>query len=119
MGFASLDASSIASAAPIPTQREGDASVCRPAAPSPRRQTALLKDANSIGIAYFAGKSRGGDDAHLATALTTEIAKQLLDARTVNADPRRSGASRPLVVKLSEGGGFSDVDLSMTGSLFR
>ena len=84
-----------------------------------RRQLASLGEANSIGVAYFAGRSRNGDDAHLAAALTTELASQLLSARprTIGAKGRDPG--RLLVVKLSEGGGFSDVDLSMTGSIFR
>jgi TolB-like protein len=98
----------------LPVQR-----ACTLPADTVRRQLVSLGEANSIGIAYFAGRSRGGDDAHLAAALTNELASQLLSAR-----PRASGTSgrdpgRVLVVKLSEGGGFSDVDLSMTGSIFR
>jgi hypothetical protein len=93
--------------------------VCTPTTTPVRRRLASLGEVNSIGIAYFAGRSRGGNDAHLAAALTTELASQLLSAR-----PRSSGSpgkdpGRLLVVKLSEGGGFTDVDLSMTGSLFR
>jgi TolB-like protein len=95
------------------------ARVCTPATTSARRPVPSLGEVTSIGVAYFAGRSRSGDDAHLAAALTTELATQLLSAR-----PRASGAKagdkdRLLVVKLSEGGGFSDVDLSLTGSLFR
>jgi TolB-like protein len=74
----------------------------------------------SVGITYFAGRSRTGDDAHLATALTTELARQLLSARVRGPAPRRGEpASRLLIVKLSDGGGLADVDLSMTGSVFR
>ena len=77
-------------------------------------------DITSVGITYFAGRSRGGDDAHLAAALTTELATQLLSARVRTVAPRgRSDASRLLTVKLSEGGGFAEVDLAMTGSVFR
>jgi TolB-like protein len=94
-------------------------SVCRPLPELARRQLTSLGDVNSIGVAYFAGRSRGGDDAHLAAALTTELANQLLSARTRSTDPRRRDGDRLLVVKLSEGGGFADVDLSLTGSVFR
>ena len=93
--------------------------VCRPVPEPARRQLASLGDVNSIGVAYFAGRSRDGDDAHLAAALTTELANQLLSARTRTSDPKRRDADRLLVVKLSEGGGFADVDLSLTGSVFR
>jgi TolB-like protein len=100
-------------------QREPQvARVCSPATAPARRLAASLGDVNSIGVAYFAGRSRGGDDGHLAAALTTELATQLLSARPREANSaKRQG--RLLVVKLSEGGGFSDVDLSMTGSVFR
>jgi len=94
-------------------------SVCQPSPEPARRQLASLGEVNSIGVAYFAGRSRGGDDAHLAAALTTELANQLLSARTRSSDPRRRDGDRLLVVKLSEGGGFADVDLSLTGSVFR
>jgi hypothetical protein len=93
--------------------------VCRLLPEPARRVLASLGDVNSIGVAYFAGRSKGGDDAHLAAALTTELANQLLSARTRSGDPRRHDADRLLVVKLSEGGGFADVDLSLTGSVFR
>ena len=92
---------------------------CTPAATPVRRQLASLGDVGSIGVAYFAGRSRGGDDAHLAAALTTELASQLLSARPRASESRGRDAGRLLVVKLSEGGGFSDVDLSLTGSIFR
>lgn len=94
-------------------------SVCRPAPEAPRRAAASLQDVGSIGIAYFAGRSRDGNDAHLAAALTTELANQLLSARPVERQTRKGDPPRLLVVKLSEGGGFADVDLSMTGSVFR
>ena len=93
--------------------------MCAPATTSARRPVASLGEVNSIGVAYFAGRSRGGDDAHLAAALTTELATQLLSARPRATGTRASDPGRLLVVKLSEGGGFSDVDLSMTGSVFR
>jgi TolB-like protein len=94
-------------------------SVCRTSPAPARRQLTSLGEVNSIGVAYFAGRSRGGDDEHLAAALTTELANQLLSARTRSPDPRRRDADRLLVVKLSENGGFADVDLSLTGSVFR
>jgi hypothetical protein len=90
-----------------------------PAATSARRPVPSLGEVSSIGVAYFAGRSRGGDDAHLAAALTTELATQLLSARPKPTGNRASDQGRLLVVRLSEGGGFSDVDLSMTGSIFR
>ena len=93
--------------------------VCTPPGTPVRRRLASLGEVNSIGVAYFAGRSRGGNDAHLAAALTTEIASQLLSARPRVSGSRGKEAGRLLVVKLSEGGGFTDVDLSMTGSLFR
>jgi TolB-like protein len=95
------------------------ASVCRPTPTVPRKVAASLQDVGSIGIAYFAGRSRDGDDAHLAAALTTELANQLLSARPLEAVDKKGDPPRLLVVKLSEGGGFADVDLSMTGSVFR
>jgi TolB-like protein len=95
------------------------ASVCRSAPEVPRKSVASLQNVGSIGIAYFAGRSRDGDDAHLAAALTTELANQLLSARPVESKTRTGDPPRLLVVKLSEGGGFADVDLSMTGSVFR
>jgi hypothetical protein len=91
--------------------------ICAPAV-TPVRQ-ASLHDVSSIGVAYFAGRSRDGDDAHLAAALTTELATQLLSARPRRTGGRPGDPSRLLVVKLSDGGGFSDVDLSLTGSIFR
>jgi len=93
--------------------------VCTPATSTVRRPVTSLGEVSSIGVAYFAGRSRGGDDAHLAAALTTELATQLLSARPKPTGSRASDQNRLLVVKLSEGGGFSDVDLSMTGSIFR
>ena len=77
-------------------------------------------DITSVGITYFAGRSRTGDDAHIAAALTTEVATQLLSARvrTTAANGRAVG-TRLLTVKLSDGGGFAEVDLAMTGSVFR
>jgi hypothetical protein len=92
--------------------------VCTPPVTPVRRRLASLGEVNSIGVAYFAGRSRGGNDAHLAAALTTELATQLLSARP-RASEKNRDSGRLLVVKLSEGGGFTDVDLSMTGSLFR
>src|SRR5699024_3291254 len=86
---------------------------------NPVRRLASLGEVNSIGVAYFAGRSRGGNDAHLAAALTTELASQLLSARPRSSETQGKASRRLLVVKLSEGGGFTDVDLSMTGSLFR
>src|SRR5215218_1383449 len=108
---------SFAHAAQRPQARTFSAAVCRPTSAAPRRQLASLGEVNSIGVAYFAGRSRGGNDAHLAAALTTELASQLLSAR-----PRSTGASttdRRLVVKFAEGGVFSYVDFWTTGSLLR
>jgi TolB-like protein len=77
-------------------------------------------DITSVGITYFAGRSRTGDDAHLAAALTTEVATQLLSARMrVNQRAARRTGDNLLTVKLSDGGGYADVDLSLTGSVFR
>jgi tetratricopeptide (TPR) repeat protein len=77
-------------------------------------------DITSVGITYFAGRSRGGDDAHLAAALTRELAVQLLSARIrVDSSKREPAAGRLLTVRLSEGGGFADVALSLTGAVFR
>jgi len=93
--------------------------VCAPATNPVRRSVVSLEEVSSIGVAYFAGRSRGGDDAHLAAALTTELATQLLSARPRPTRGRAGDHGRLLVVKLSEGGGFADVDLAMTGSIFR
>jgi hypothetical protein len=93
--------------------------VCTPPVMPARRRLAALGEVSSIGVAYFAGRSRGGNDAHLAAALTTEIASQLLSARPKPSSSNAKDPARLLGVKLSEGGGFTDVDLSMTGSLFR
>jgi TolB-like protein len=93
--------------------------VCASATSSARRPVPALDAISSIGVAYFAGRSRGGDDAHLAAALTSELATQLLSARPKPTGGKPGDHGRILVVKLSEGGGFSDVDLSMTGSIFR
>ena len=73
-----------------------------------------------IGITYFAGRSRSGDDAHLASALTTELAGQLrgaviLASESANGRPPR----QTLSVRLSNGGTFTDVDLSLTGTIYR
>src|SRR5947209_1124460 len=77
-------------------------------------------DITSVGITYFAGRSRTGDDAHIAAALTQEVATQLLSARVRTTAPNgRARGSRLLTVKLSDGGGFAEVDLAMTGSVFR
>jgi TolB-like protein len=104
---------------PAPIQ-ETYAPLC--AARTVARSTAVPSNGEitSVGITYFAGRSRTGDDAHLATALTTELARQLLSARMTGPAPRRGEpGSRLLTVKLSDGGGLADVDLSMTGSVFR
>lgn len=119
MGLGVADATtSLAHVAPQLQAQEYGSTVCRPAPSAPRRQLASVSDAGSIGVAYFAGRSRDGDDAHLAAALTTELVTQLLSARAGGGDPRRASSGRLLAVKLSEGG-FADVDLSLTGSLFR
>jgi TolB-like protein len=77
-------------------------------------------DITSVGITYFAGRSRTGDDAHIAAALTQEVATQLLSARVRTTAPNgRAAGTRLLTVKLSDGGGFAEVDLAMTGSVFR
>jgi len=82
--------------------------------------SASRNEITSVGITYFAGRSRTGDDAYLAAALTTEIARQLLSARVVSSAGRgREPADRLLTVSLSDGGSLGDVDLSMTGSVFR
>ena len=110
-------------AAALPAERwQGDSPIgriCAPAATPVRQQLASLGDVSSIGVAYFAGRSRSGDDAHLAAALTTELATQLMSVRPKAVGTKPGDPGRLLVVKLSEGGGFSDVDLSMTGSVFR
>ena len=110
-----------ASARPVDAQRRDPqpARVCAPATSPARQLVPSLDEISSIGVAYFAGRSRGGDDAHLAAALTTELATQLLSARPRPTRGRAGDKGRLLVVKLSEGGGFADVDLSMTGSIFR
>lgn len=112
----------IAGALPIDRQNAGALAASDCAAPGVVRRVsrAPSTDITSVGITYFAGRSRGGDDAHLAAALTTELAVQLLSAR-MKADASKSGAAagRLLTVKLSEGGGFADVALSLTGSVFR
>jgi hypothetical protein len=51
--------------------------------------------------------------------MTTELANQLLSARPAASSRAKGDPPRLLVVKLSEGGGFADVDLSMTGAVFR
>src|SRR5688500_9861979 len=51
----------------------------RPVAASTPRKP--VSEVTSVGITYFAGRSRDGDDAHLAAALTSELAHQLLSAR--------------------------------------
>lgn len=98
----------------------GVADYCRVPGTTRHVDRSTNSDVTSVGIAYFAGRSRGGDDAHLATAMTKELATQLLSARvsTVTRN-QRTAAGRLLTVKLSDGGRFSDVDLSMTGSVFR
>ena len=86
-----------------------------------RASRSTSSEITSVGITYFAGRSRDGDDAHLAAALTRELAMQLLSARIrANASTRDAeAAGRLLTVKLSEGGGFADVALSLTGAVFR
>jgi TolB-like protein len=117
--------------APIVTPSIGAAtSVSNPqdaSAPDPCGTPSLIRrvsrptnaDITSVGITYFAGRSRDGDDAHLAAALTRELATQLLSARVrTTSTTKSSAANRLLTVKLSQGG-FADVDLSMTGAVFR
>jgi hypothetical protein len=79
--------------------------VCTPPHTPVRRRLASLGEVNSIGVAYFAGRSRGGNDAHLAAALTTELASQLLSARPRSPGTQGKDSRRLLVVKLSQGGG--------------
>lgn len=121
LGLATIGANQGA-AAPPPDHLQGEiplGRVCAAPANPARQKLVSLGEVSSIGVAYFAGRSRGGDDAHLAAALTTELATQLLSARPKSVGARSGDRGRLLVVKLSEGGGFSDVDLSMTGSVFR
>jgi hypothetical protein len=101
-----------------PRPEQVSAGVC--SSTSPGRTVRRVADARltSVGITYFAGRSRSGDDAHLAAALTTEVAAQLLSAR-VPSSGARANAENVLAVKLSDGGGFAGVDLSMTGAVFR
>ncbi|MEO8561447.1 MAG: hypothetical protein ABI601_05195 [bacterium] len=74
----------------------------------------------TVGISFFAGRRRGSDDAHLAAALTAELARQLLSARRVGTSGSRTMQSSPLlVVKIAESGSVADVDLWLTGSVFR
>src|SRR5215218_7609296 len=91
---------------------------CSPPSVVRRVNRTANPDITSVGITYFAGRSRGGDDAHLAAALTRELAVQLLSAR-IRSDTSKRDATRGrlLTVKLSEGGGFADVALSMTGAV--
>jgi TolB-like protein len=116
-----IGASATALAGAVGPDQHGEPSfaVCRPTVVPVRRLASESSEVTSIGIAYFAGRSRGGDDAHLAAALTTELANQLLSARPKASAPINRKQGRLFVVKLSEGGGFADVDLSMTGSVFR
>jgi len=121
LGLVAIGANQGAAALP-PSRWQGEVPlgpVCAPASNAARRTLASLGEVSSIGVAYFAGRSRSGDDAHLAAALTTELATQLLSARPKSVGGKGGDPGRLLVVKLSEGGGFSDVDLSMTGSVFR
>jgi TolB-like protein len=119
VGILGLSRSTLATSPPPAESNAFAAPICRPLTDEPRRELGSLTDVGSIGIAYFAGRSRGGDDAHLAAALTTELATQLLSARPKSSSRKAADSGHLLVVKLSEGGGFSDVDLSMTGSVFR
>jgi TolB-like protein len=74
----------------------------------------------TVGISFFAGRRRGSDDAHFASALTAELQRQLLSARRVGAGgtSRTMQSSPLLVVKIAESGSVSDVDLWLTGSVF-
>lgn len=103
-----------------PSTEQSAFGYCSSATFTRRVERVTSSDITSVGITYFAGKSRNGDDAHIATALTTEVATQLLSARvrTTGANGR-AAATRLLTIKLSEGGGFAEVDLAMTGSVFR
>ncbi|MDB4881362.1 MAG: transcriptional regulator [Gemmatimonadetes bacterium] len=77
-------------------------------------------DVTSIGIAFVAGRSGRSDDAHLAAALTSELTRQLLSARATTRSSGQDPTPRGLLaVRLSDGGAVSDVDLSMTGYVFR
>jgi TolB-like protein len=108
------------SASTIVVQSTGSEQLCSARVVARTSNASASGEITSVGITYFAGRSRTGDDAHLATALTTELARQLLSARVIGPAPRRGErASRLLIVKLSDGGGVGDVDLSMTGSVFR
>lgn len=61
-----------------------------------------------------------GDDAHLASALTKELAGQLRAGSLTPTAQRQAGTNdKSLIVKLSEGGTFADVDVSITGSVLR
>src|SRR4051812_33772527 len=73
-----------------------------------------------IGVTYFAGRSKSGDDAHLAAALTRELAGQLRAGWLPDAAAGQGAArGKGLIVKLSEGGSFADVDVSITGAVLR
>jgi TolB-like protein len=101
---------------PRPTQTSAD--FCGGSSYARKASRVTSTDITSVGITYFAGRSRSGDDAHLASALTNEVATQLLSARVRSSDGR-ANAEHLLSVKLSDGGGFAEVDLSMTGAVFR
>src|SRR6476469_3789762 len=66
-----------------------------------RIDRAANSDITSVGITYFAGRSRTGDDAHIAAALTQEVATQLLSARVRTTAPNGRASTRLLTVKLS------------------
>jgi len=102
------------------SEQQGGGGDCGTTAFARRVERVRNSDITSVGITYFAGRSRTGDDAHIAAALTTEVATQLLSARVRTTAPNgRAAGTRLLTVKLSDGGGFAEVDLAMTGSVFR
>lgn len=103
----------------VPPSLAQTAPMCGPSATDARASTGS-DGIMTVGISIFAGRRRGADDAHLAAALTSELARQLLSARRVSQGSTRGVQNNPLlVVKAAEGGSVSDVDLSLTGSVFR
>jgi TolB-like protein len=98
-----------------------DAQPCTPsAAIAAPRLPGTLAAPTSVGVLHFVGRSRNGDDAHLAAALTAEVAEHLRGARLETPGPARGSLDAPaLVVRLSDAGTFTRFDLALTGSVFR
>lgn len=98
-----------------------DAQPCTPSAASATpRPAGSLGTPTSVGVFHFVGRSRSGNDAHLAAALTAEVAEHLRGARLETPGRPRGSLDAPaLVVRLSDAGTFTRFDLALTGSVFR